>query len=75
MKRYLLLPLLYIFCLSGLVQAAEPDFFTITNTHPSQKLTVTLRRGSSPPNNVTLYYRIIDAANNVGEWNSATTTN
>lgn len=75
MKRYLILSLLYIFGLSVLVQAADPDFFTVKNTHASQKLTVMLKRGSYAPTNVTLNYRVIDAGENVGAWQTLTTVN
>ena len=75
MKRHFSLLLTFVFCLLASVQAAEPDFFTVKNTHASQKLTVMLKRGSYAPANVTLNYRVIDASNNVGEWQTLTTVN
>ena len=53
----------------------EADYFTVTNTHASQSLTVQLKRGSSPPTNVTLNYRIVDAGGNAGAWQTLTTVN
>ncbi len=75
MKRHLFLLFSFVFCLLQSVQAAEPDYFTVTNTHASQSLTVMLKRGSYAPANVTLNYRVIDAQNNVGEWQTLTTIN
>ncbi|MCR4664309.1 MAG: leucine-rich repeat protein [Paludibacteraceae bacterium] len=75
MKRHFFLLFLMVFCYLAAVQAAEPDYFTVKNTHASQKLTVQLKRGSNPPTNVTLTYRVIDAANNAGEWQTLTTVN
>ena len=72
MKNYFTSFFVLAFCLLSPLQAAEPDFFTVTNTHTSQKLTVRLKRGSYAPENVTLNYRLIDAANNVGEWQTVT---
>lgn len=75
MKRHFPLSLLFLFCFLMPAVAAEPDYFTVTNTHASQKLTVQLKRGSYAPTNVTLNYRVIDANNNVGEWQTLTTVN
>ncbi len=72
MKRHFFLLFLMVFCYLASVQAAEPDYFTVKNTHASQKLTVRLKRGSYAPENVTLNFRLIDAANNVGEWQTVT---
>ena len=72
MKRHFFLLFLMVFCYLAAVQAAEPDYFTVKNTHASQKLTVRLKRGSYAPENVTLNFRLIDAANNVGEWQTVT---
>ncbi len=56
----------------------EPDYFTITNRHASQKLTAALRYGSNVPTHVTLKYRIISKESVVGDWqdyNSSTAGN
>ena len=75
MKNYFISFFVLAFCLLTPLQAAEPDFFTVTNTHTSQTLTVQLKRGSYAPTNVTLNYRLIDAQNNVGAWQTLTTVN
>ncbi len=75
MKNYFTSFFVLAFCFLSPLQAAEPDFFTVTNTHTSQTLTVQLKRGSYAPTNVTLNYRLIDAQNNVGAWQTLTTVN
>ena len=75
MKRYFSSLFVLAFCLFAPLYAAEPDYFTVTNTQTSQALTVQLRRGSYAPTNVTLNYRVIDAQNNVGAWQTLTTVN
>ena len=69
---------LLMLCALGMalpLHAAEPDYFTVTNTHTSQKITVQFKRGSNPPTNVTLNYRIVDAGGNAGAWQTLTTVN
>ena len=72
MKNYFTSFFVLAFCLLSPLQAAEPDYFTVKNTHASQKLSVKLNRNSYAPTNVTLNYRLIDAANNAGEWQTVT---
>ena len=55
--------------------AYEMNYLTFTNTHASQTLTVQLKRGSNPPTNVTLNYRVISANGTAGAWQTLTTVN
>ena len=78
MKNYFISFFVLAFCLLSPLQAAEPDFFTITNRHSSEKLTAALRYGSYVPTHVTLKYRIISKEGVVGDWqdyNSSTAGN
>lgn len=67
--------LLCMLCAALPLHAADPDYFTVSNTHASQSLTVQLKRGSYAPANVTLNYRVVDAGGNAGEWQTLTTVN